>query len=122
MAANTRDKKPQRVLVPLTDEVIIAAGELIDNENAFSAGFWQGARFAERAHGVTGDVGTAHTDSTELQRLCDELKAENAKLRHSKRALFQAGRDSYLTSCSPMNSDDEAWADYLRSNGIKISD
>ena len=62
-------------------------------------------------------------DSAELRRLCaerDQLRAEVTKLRKldSKRALFQAGRDSYQTHAQPMNTDDEAWDEYLRAHGI----
>lgn len=35
----------------------------------------------------------------------------------NKRAIFQAGRDSYKTACQPMNTDDEAWDEYLRGIG-----
>lgn len=31
------------------------------------------------------------------------------------RDIFQAGRDSYQTPCCPMNSDEEAWEEYLQS-------
>jgi hypothetical protein len=40
----------------------------------------------------------------------------NAELQNKlqgKRAIFQAGRDSYQTSCSPYNSDDEAWDAFI---------
>jgi hypothetical protein len=46
--------------------------------------------------------------AAELRR----LHAENKRLQHklqSKRAIFQAGRDSYETACIPYNTDDEAW-------------
>lgn len=36
----------------------------------------------------------------------------------NKRAIFQAGRDSYESPCQPMNTDDEAWAAYKRDLGI----
>ncbi len=36
----------------------------------------------------------------------------------NERAIFQAGRDSYETSCQPMNTDDEAWEAYKRAHGI----
>ena len=40
----------------------------------------------------------------------------NAELQNKlqgKRAIFQAGRDSYQTSCAPFNSDDEAWDAFI---------
>jgi len=62
--------------------------------------------------------------SVELRSLCverDQLRFEVRglmRLMDSKRALFQAGRDSYKTHTQPMNTDDEAWDEYLRGNGI----
>jgi hypothetical protein len=44
------------------------------------------------------------------------LRRVNAELQNKlqgKRAIFQAGRDSYQTSCAPFNSDDEAWDAFI---------
>jgi len=45
------------------------------------------------------------------------LAAENKALRktlESKRAIFQAGRDSYDTPCVPYTTDDDAWAIFTK--------
>lgn len=39
---------------PLTDKTIFAEAEAFDNEHAWLTGFYEGARFAERAHGIKG--------------------------------------------------------------------
>ena len=52
----------------------------------------------------------------------DEARAEVERLRVrlvGKRAIFQAGRDSYKTNCQPMNTDDEAWTEFVVSQEAK---
>lgn len=46
--------------------------------------------------------------AAELRRLHTENQRLQNKLQN-KRAIFQAGRDSYETACIPCNTDDEAW-------------
>lgn len=52
---------PAPVAQPLMDEQIFAASARVDVAAAFTHGFYQGARFAERAHGIkaTGQEGGA---------------------------------------------------------------
>jgi hypothetical protein len=55
----------------------------------------------------------------EVGRENDAFRAEIERLRvrlSSKRAIFQAGRDSYKTDCNPMNTDDEAWTEFARAS------
>ena len=53
-------------------------------------------------------TGLCGKSAAELRRLHAENKRLQNKLQ-SKRAIFQAGRDSYETACIPYNTDDEAW-------------
>ena len=58
----------------------------------------------------------------QLERERDEARAEVERLRVrlvGKRAIFQAGRDSYKTNCQPMNTDDEAWTEFVVSQEAK---
>jgi hypothetical protein len=55
-------------------------------------------------------------DVCDLQAEVERLNRVNAELQNKlqgKRAIFQAGRDSYQTSCAPYNSDDEAWDAFI---------
>jgi len=54
----------------------------------------------------------------EIERLITEVERLRGRL-IGKRAIFQAGRDSYKTNCQPMNTDDEAWAEFVVSQEAK---
>lgn len=68
-------------------------------------------QFLELAAVRTGQS-SGHAVVAELSR----LHAENQRLQNrlkNKRAIFQAGRDSYKSACVPFNTDDEAWEKYI---------
>jgi len=82
------------------------------------------ATYTESCFGHVGPMMEAaelrRLDAVEAER--DALRAENKKIREvlaSRRAIFQAGRDSYETAAQPMNTDQEAWDAYWRSFDAK---
>ena len=84
--------------------------------------FWAGESGYDRERQAAAELRRQHEEITRLRhgagvanQTIADLVAENKMLQNklqNKRAIFQAGRDSYKTACVPYNSDDEAWEEF----------
>ena len=77
---------------------------------------------ADFARALERELATAMRERDEARAEIERLITEVERLRGrliGKRAIFQAGRDSYKTNCQPMNTDDEAWAEFVVSQEAK---
>ena len=74
-----------------------------------------GEHYLRHVSAMTGEGLHAKSDiAAELAWRDAEIERLRVRL-VGKRAIFQAGRDSYKTNCQPMNTDDEAWAEFVAS-------